>query len=169
MRLLRGTARTAGAALIGFHAWLLASQWSAGRLVNDPALILRWAAALILAAALIWLGRTNTSLSFGFLNRKTIVIWLLAALLHAPSVAGRLSDSNGLQTLPEAAATLLIQTTVAAGAIGTAILALWLIAGLIGRRDNREPTWALAADSTSLLSLDDGFHLVVSARPPPSR
>ena len=41
MRLLRWTARGAGAALVGFHAWLLATQWLTGRLTNDPALLLQ--------------------------------------------------------------------------------------------------------------------------------
>jgi len=161
MRLLRWTARTAGAALVGFHAWLLASQWAAGRLVNDPALLLRWAAALVLAAALIWLGREGTSL----VSRKAIVIWLLAALLHAPAVADRARDLNGLQTLPETAATLLIQSTAVGGLF---VLAVWLIAGLVRRRSATNAIWSFVRDLRSIISLDDGFSLVVSARPPPA-
>lgn len=161
MRLLRWTARTAGAALVGFHVWLLASQWAAGRLVNDPALLFRWAAALVLAAALIWLGREGNSL----FNRRTVVIWLLAALLHAPAVASQTGD---LQTLPETAASLVLQATVAAGIVAATIAALWILAGLFRRRDPANRAWSLVQVQPAWLSLDDGFAAVVSARPPPT-
>jgi hypothetical protein len=164
MRLLRWTARTAGAALIGFHGWLLAAQWSAGRLFNDPALLMRWAAALVLAAALIWLGREGTSL----VSRRAIVIWLLAALLHAPAVADRNSDLNGLQTLPETVATLLLQTTTVAGTLGAAMLALWLVAGLFRRGDTRKAAWSFVSVLPLAASPHAGFGVVVSARPPPA-
>ncbi len=158
MRLLRWTARTAGAGLIGLHAWILASQWSAGRLSTDPALILRWAAALVLAAALIWLGREGTSL----VSRRAVVVWLLAALLHGPAVA---SHGGDLQTLPETAASLVIQTTAIAGVLTAA---LWLIAGVIRRRATADSAWSFAGTFATFISSDDGFSLVVSARPPPA-
>jgi len=164
MRLLRWTARAVGAALVGFHAWLLATQWSAGRLFNDPALLMRWAAALVLAAALIWLGREGTSL----VSRKAIVIWLLAALLHAPAVADRNSDLNALQTLPETVATLLLQTTAVAGVIGAAMLALWLVAGIFRRRNTSHAAWSFVRVLSLSASPHDGFGLVGSARPPPN-
>ena len=162
MRLLRWTARTAGAALVGFHVWLLASQWAAGRLVSDPALLFRWAAALVLAAALFWLGREGSSL----FSRRAVVIWLLAALLHAPAVASQTGD---LQTLPETAATLVMQAAVTVGLLGVTIAALWLIAGLFRRRDTANSTWSLLQVPPAWQFLDDGFALVVSARPPPAR
>ena len=159
MRLLRWTARTAGAALTGFHAWLFLAQLADGRLTGDPALLLRWAAAFGLASALIWLGREGTSL----VSRQAIVIWLLAALLHGPAVASRTSD---LQAVPETAASLLIQTTAVAGILGAALWTLWLIAGLSRRRNSRQyvgrPVLQAAARP------GDGFLLVVSARPPPA-
>lgn len=161
MRLLRWTARTAGAALVGFHVWLLATQWSAGRLVNDPALLFRWAAALVLAAGLIWLGREGTSL----VSRKAIVIWLLAALLHAPAAADRAADGNGLRTLPETAASLLIQSTAIGGLL---VIALWLIAGLLRRRAAANTSWSFVRVLSFAASPDDGFSVVVSARPPPA-
>ena len=159
MRLLRWTARTAGAVLVGFHAWLFVSQWADGRLQTDPALLLRWAAALGLAAALIWLGREGTSL----VSRQAIVIWLLAALLHGPAVSAKSTD---LQTLPETAASLLIQTTAAAGVFGVALWALWLIAGLFRRRAANLYAGRPVPEGADLL--DDGFSIVVSARPPPA-
>lgn len=163
MRLLRWIARTAGAALVGFHAWLLASQWAAGRLSTDPALLLRWAAALVLAAALIWLGREGSSLGVLSFNRRTIIVWLLAALLHGPAVASHAGD---LQTLPETAASLVLQTTAIAGVLGVTLWALWLIAGLFRRRDSLAP-WSFVRAISSFGFIDDGFSVVVSARPPP--
>lgn len=162
MRLLRWTARTAGAALVGFHVWLLASQWAAGRLVNDPALLFRWAAALVLAAALFWLSREGSSL----FSRRAVVIWLLAALLHAPAVASQTGD---LQTLPETAATLVLQAAVTVGLLGVTIAALWLIAGLFRRRDTAHSAWSLLEVLPAWQLLDDGFGVVVSARPPPQQ
>ena len=163
MRLLRWTARAAGAALVGFHAWLLATQWSAGRLASDPALLLRWAAALALAAALIWLGREGTSLGFLNLNRRTIVIWLLAALLHAPAAADRTADA--LQTLPETVAALVIQSTAIGGLL---VIAVWLVAGLFRRRYTENHAWSFVRVLALAASPDDGFGFVVSARPPPA-
>jgi hypothetical protein len=125
---------------------------------------MRWAAALVLAAALIWLGREGTSID----SRKAIVIWLLAALLHAPAVADRNRDLNGLQTLPETVATLLLQTTAVAGVLGAAMLALWLVAGLFRRRDIGRAAWSFLRVLTLSVSPHDGFGLVVSARPPPA-
>jgi hypothetical protein len=161
MRLLRWTARTAGAALVGFHVWLLASQWAAGRLVSDPALLLRWAAALVLAAALFWLGREGSSL----FSRRAVVIWLLAALLHGPAVASHTED---LQTLPETGVTLVLQAAVTAGLLGITIAALWLVAGFFRRRDDAHAAWSFVHLLPAWQSLDEGFALVVSARPPPA-
>jgi len=161
MRLVRWAARTAGAVLFGFHAWLFVSQWADGRLQTDPALLLRWAAALGLAGALIWLGREGTSL----VSRQAVVIWLLAALLHGPAVSAKSAD---LQTLPETAASLLIQTTAAAGVLGVALWALWLIAGLLRRRAESNTAWPIVHALRGLGFINDGFSTVVSARPPPA-
>jgi len=160
MRLLRWSARVAGAALIGFHVWLLATQWSAGQLFNDPALIMRWVAALVLAAALLWLSREGTSL----VSRRAIVIWLLAALLHAPAIVDRAGDANGLRTLPETAASLLIQSTSIGGLL---ILTAWLIAGVVRRRTATNTAWSFVRVLALTAFPDDGFSFVVSARPPP--
>jgi hypothetical protein len=161
MRLLRWTARTAGAALVGFHVWLLATQWSAGRLLNDPALLMRWAAALVLATGLLWLSREGNSL----VSRRAIVIWLLAALLHAPAIASRAGHASGLQTLPETAASLLIQSTAIGGLL---VVALWLVAGLLRRRTAANSAWSFVRVLALSAFPDDGFSFVVSARPPPA-
>jgi hypothetical protein len=94
------------------------------------------------------------------------VIWLLAALLHGPAVAAHAGDANGLQTLPETAATLLIQTTAVAGVL---IATLWLIAGLARRRDAANTAWSFVPVLSVPAFQDDGFSVRVTARPPPAR
>ena len=73
-----------GGTLVLFHAWLLASQILRGELSN-PGLVLRWMVAAGLVMALATLRRRGGSILLG---RKTVSIWLLAALLHGPVVAG---------------------------------------------------------------------------------
>lgn len=162
MRLLRWIARSAGAALVGFHAWLLVSQLATGELSSDPALLFRWAAALALAGGLFWISREGNSL----VSRRAVVLWLLAALLHGPAVAAQTGENVGLQTLPETAATLLIQTTAVAGVL---VVALWLIAGLLRRRIAANAAWSSVSVPAACDFLDEGFGLVVCARPPPAR
>ena len=116
----------AGALLVLFHAWLLAGQAWDGRLA-DPALILRWAAAALIFAALIALRRAGASM---FRGRKAVAIWLLAALLHGPAAARHL-DGIGEPALPEFVATLTL-----AVASGAALGLGWLFArALVRRRD----------------------------------
>ena len=89
-----------GALLGGFHLWLLGNQAWSGQL-SEPDLILRWAAALALAAGLVTLSRRGESL----VGRRAVVIWLLAALLHGPALGNDL-DGFATPSLPEAVATL---------------------------------------------------------------
>lgn len=90
---------TAGAAgLVGlFHVWLLGSQLWDGQLA-EPELILRWSIAAGLVAALIGLRRRDASM---FRGRKAVSIWLLAALLHGPAMAGEHTAFES-PALPEA-------------------------------------------------------------------
>ena len=83
-RLIRTTVALAGAALALFHGWLFAAQAAAGRL-DDPWLIFRWAAAVALVGALIAVRRGGDSIW----GRKGVAIWVMAALLHGPAVAGK--------------------------------------------------------------------------------
>lgn len=162
MRTIRWTVRAGGAALAGFHVWLLASQWAAGELA-DPGLILRWLTAAVLAAALVWTARRGGSLK----SRRAVVIWLLAALLHAPAVAARTGGAIDLQTLPETAVTLVVQTTALAAAAAIAILLLF--AGGLRRPATRLADWRVRAVRVASAALSPGFVLVVGARPPPAR
>ena len=146
--------------LISFHVWLLATQWQAGRL-TDPGLLIRWAAALALVLSLRALYKSGASA----FSRKSVVIWLLAVLLHGPAVASRAGIVVNFNALPEAAATLVVETTAVAGAF---LLALAVITAVL--RAGRAPifrTWAPVTLLGGPAHLTDGYQTVVSARPPP--
>ena len=83
--MFRRTLVALGGLLALFHGWLLGSQLWSGQLA-EPGLVLRWAVAAGLVAALVALRRSGGSMFWG---RKAICIWLLAALLHAPAMARR--------------------------------------------------------------------------------
>lgn len=68
----------AGGLLLVFHGWLLWERMSAGELLQ-PAVGLRWAAALLLAWA--WVAHRQRGLPL-LRGRRALVLWLLAALLH---------------------------------------------------------------------------------------
>lgn len=163
MRTLRWLTRLTGAALVGAHVWVLTAQWSAGRL-SDPGLLVRWAVAFALTGALIALYRSGVT----FLNRKSVVVWLLAALLHGPAMASRSGQLVNLNALPEAAATLILETT----AVAALALTARLIAGLLPvlRRTPAIPrAWFFVTFFGGIAPQSDGFCSTVAARPPPSQ
>lgn len=149
-----------GGLLALFHGWLLASQLWAGQLA-EPGLVLRWAVAGGLLAALVGLRRSGRSMVWG---RGAIAIWLLAALLHAPAVAGdRLEHES--PALPEAV-TAVLQIAAASVVVG---LGLLLIASMERSRSARLP-----GASRPVLALVPGTARGLRAlssvpRPPPSR
>jgi hypothetical protein len=158
MRGWLGLAKVAGGLLIGFHVWLFAGQAVDGRLA-DPWLIGRWAAAALIGAALVALRRSGA----GWLDRKSISIWLLAALLHAPAASAGHSFAD-LSGLPETAATLAVQT---AGLAAAALLTAWLAAALRGHNNPARLSWRIAQFQTDDQA-SSGFHVVGFARPPPA-
>jgi hypothetical protein len=122
-RLIRLTVAVLGGALAVFHGWLFAAQAAAGRL-EDPWLIFRWAAAIALVGALVAVRRGGDSVW----GRKGVAIWVLAALLHGPAVAGKYDVAD--VALPESVATSVLQLVASAAfAIG-----VWLLAGLLAAR-----------------------------------
>lgn len=150
------------AILLVFHGWLLATQWAAGRL-TEPGLLLRWAAAIAIALTLRALYRSGVTP----FSRKSMVIWLLAALLHGPAIASRTGGAMEFNALPEAAITVLLQTVAIAGALTLTTL---LFAAIIRRRTLAVPqAWSFISILGGLTPLADGFSAVVSARPPPAR
>jgi len=139
-----------GAALGLFHLWLLVSQVADGRLA-DPAALVRWAVAAGLVWGLIAIRRQGA--------RKTVSIWLLAALLHAPAVAERV-DASGFD-LPTVVVTI-VDATLGAGIAIASLIAF--------RRQRFQPpvsvAWAERGQSP-LISLASGDYYAVSPRPPP--
>jgi len=161
---IRSLARTmavvAGGALVVFHGWLLAVQAAEGRL-EDPWLTFRWIAAGGLLAALAAIRRSGHSL----LSRQGIAVWALAAVLHGPAVATDFRSSINLLALPETAATSVLQQLVSISVLG---ITLWMLAGLLARRDRHARLYAgpVAADSRGGI-FDDGFSPQYFSRPPP--
>ena len=126
-----------------------------------PIFLIRWAAALALVLSLRALYKSGASA----FSRKSVVIWLLAVLLHGPAVASRAGIVVNFNALPEAAATLVVETTAVAGAF---LLALAVISAVL--RAGRAPIFRAWAPVTLLggpAHLTDGYQTVVSARPPP--
>ena len=145
-----------GALLGGFHLWLLGNQAWSGQL-SEPDLILRWAAALALAAGLVALRRRGESL----VGRKAVVIWLLAGLLHGPALGNDL-DGFATPSLPEAVATL-GRVVASVSALALALLALSPLRPW--RTPNRRVGPARVTPHASLL--DGGSGLGFLPRPPP--
>lgn len=116
--------RLATAALVVFHLWLLGTHILTGRLL-EPDVLLRWAAAGIVAAALAALHRRHRSLFWG---RQAIVLWLLVVLIHGHAAWTGDAGSALPDALPETAAAL-IPVGVVAGA-----LTLWFVVTRAVRR-----------------------------------
>jgi hypothetical protein len=121
--MFRRLATALGATLVLFHGWLLGSQAWDGEL-GEPGLVLRWVIAAGLVTALAGLRRRGDSMILG---RRAI--WLLAALLHGPVVAGARSP-NESPALPESV-TALLQIAAASVAVGMGLVLV--IALFVGR------------------------------------
>ena len=146
-----------GALLGGFHLWLLGNQAWNGQL-SEPDLILRWAAALALAAGLVTLSRRGESLY----GRTAVAMWVLAALLHGPALGHDL-DGFATPSLPEAVAAL--GQVVAS----VSVLALTLLV-LASRRPHRSFLRRIAPvvlTPSGARLLDAGSGLGFLPRPPP--
>jgi hypothetical protein len=150
----------AGVLLALFHVWLFAGQILNGRL-DDPALLLRWVAAGGLVAGLVWLRRRGLSMVRG---RAAATMWLLAALLHGPALAGRVDDGSTLG-LPEIASTLSQIAVASVAAIG-----LGLLVTRIRRAVSFAPRHASlrSRDRDRLPAYSAEFLVVLGPRPPPA-
>ena len=156
--MVRRLAAALGGLLVLFHLWLFGSQLLDGRL-TEVGPILRWLMALGLVAALAGLHRSGASLVKG---RTAVAIWLLAALLHAPAIAGHTSghDSPALAEV----VTTLAQIASASVALG---LGLALLAGLLRRLAAPRLVMARAVGRRRTRPFDPGRSLRVASRPPP--
>jgi hypothetical protein len=159
-RLIRLSLAVAGAALIAFHGWLFAGQLAAGRL-EDPWLVFRWIAAGLLIGGLVAVRRRDSSI-FG---RKSVAIWVLAALLHGPAISNLPADFHSF-ALPETVATAVVQL-LSSAALGAG---LWLLAALLLARRRTTPLRyapVRALAPAGGLSLRNSRHF--ASRPPPLR
>jgi len=154
--LLTRVGRTAALLLLGFHAWLLWQRLSGGSLL-EPAIALRWAAALPMVAGLLLLRRYGASL---FRGRRAAVLWLLVAVLHwsgaAPGTVDELSRAPHWLFVPAAAAPLALALGLLAAALGAA------------RRRRAVDPLGPRPSPPSLTGFAAGFPLALHARPPPA-
>lgn len=158
--LARTTVVVAGAMLVAFHGWLFAAQVAEGRL-DDPWLVVRWVVAGGLVAALAAIRRGGASVW----SRQGIAVWVLAALLHGPAVATDFSDSINSLALPETVATSILQSLLPVSVLA---ITLWMLAGLLARRDRHARLYAGLVAAPSLAGIfGEGFSPQYSSRPPP--
>jgi len=159
MRFSRNLAGVTGATLVAFHGWLLASQFADGQLV-DPWVVFRWVLAAALVAGLVAIRRQGSSI-FG---RKSVAIWVLAAMLHGPAIAADFGGAIDSPALPEVVATIALQLVKTAALS----LGLWILAGLLAARNRRprlRPQLASAFAGNGFPAR--GFAPPFAARPPP--
>src|SRR6186713_881440 len=123
--MVRRLLAAACALLAGFHVWLFVSQLGDGELA-DVSLLARWAVAGLLVAALWYLRRQNVPMFWG---RRAVAVWLLAAVLHGPSVSDRLTTSDAI--VPEEVAAVLMQVATGAGVLTLLLLAAVVLARFI--------------------------------------
>ena len=155
----RTTTVVAGAVLVAFHGWLFATQVAAGRL-DDPWLIFRWMVAVGLITALVAIRRSGASIW----SRQGIGIWVLAALLHGPAVATDFSDSVNNLAVPASVVTSVLQLV----SVTALAVTLWMLAGLLARRDRHARLYAGLVAAPSLAGIfGEGFSPQYSSRPPP--
>ena len=157
VRMIRASLAVAGAALVGFHGWLFAAQAAAGRL-DDPWLVFRWIAAASLIAALIGVRRSGAPM-FG---RKSVAIWVLAALLHGPAISDLPADFTF--AVPETVATTIVQL-LSSAAFGAGLLLLAAL--LLARRRATAIRYATVPVFVQAGGLAPRLSRHFSPRPPP--
>jgi hypothetical protein len=108
----RGIAAITVTVLAAFHARLLWERLAAGQML-EPAVVFRWSGALALLVGLGLLRRAGVSLA---LDRRSLAVWLLIALLHWN--AGPLPAGNST-TPADSSAILLVLPSTAAALIGS--------------------------------------------------
>ena len=115
----RGIAVITATALAVFHARLLWDRLAAGQML-EPAIVVRWSGALALLVGLGLLRRAGVSLA---LDRHSLAVWLLVALLHWN--AGPLPAGNSTTPVDSSAILLVLPSTAAALiGIGVALASL---------------------------------------------
>ena len=147
----------AGAIVVLFHVWLLSGQVWTGAFA-EPGRILRWLFAFALLAGLVALKRQGAPIWRG---RKAVAIWLLAVVLHAPSL-----DPAGLPALPEVANVLAEIAIASAAAAGLRqLLGFRGVRHLAHRSPSRDLTAVMDGGAIGVLTPDS--FLRITPRPPP--
>jgi len=158
--MLRRVLAGSGAILALFHVWLLAGQMLAGELA-DTGRLLRWLAAFVFVGVLILLARRGQSLLRG---RKAVAVWLLAALLHGPSIAVRISAPDST-AVPDVVAALVQLAVASAAAIGLRLLVAFGRA--TKQRSSRPSASSMVSGGTLMGALSPDAFLRITPRPPP--
>ena len=159
MRLVRPFIAAAGALLVAFHGWLLASQFLQGELA-EPWLLLRWALAAGLATSLVVLRRRGHSLA----SRQSVAVWVLAALLHGPAVVADYGGALQNLAVPETA-TVVLKIVAASAAL---VLTLMIFGVALARRTRHSLDLRLLAFGFHPTgALAGGFSPPFAPRPPP--
>ncbi|HVQ42594.1 MAG TPA: hypothetical protein VMS54_10315 [Vicinamibacterales bacterium] len=157
--MVRKVLTAAGALVAGFHVWLFVSQLGDGRLA-DVSVLARWGVAAGLGVALWYLRSQNVPLFWG---RKAVAIWLLAAVLHGPSLSDRLAAVDTTASAEVAA----VMLQVAAG--GAWLTLLVLAAVTLRRRAYATNPWLRLVSHETPLSIHRLRSTLVAPRPPPAR
>ena len=157
--MFRRLAAALGGLLVLFHLWLFGNQLLDGRL-TELGPVLRWLMAAGLVAALAGLHRSGGSL---FRGRKAVSIWLLAALLHGPAMAGD-ALTHESPAVAEVV-TVLVQISAASVALGLGFL---LLAGLLRGLFPPRLVIAREAGRRRARPFEPGRSLSSASRPPPS-
>ena len=157
--MVRKVLTAAGALVAGFHVWLFVSQLGDGRLA-DVSVLARWGVAAGLGVALWYLRRQHVPLFWG---RKAVAVWLLAAVLHGPSLTDRLAAVDTSASAEVAAVMLQV-------AAGSAWLTLLVLAAVtLRRRASASDPWLRLAAPHVRLSIYRLSSTPVAPRPPPAR
>jgi len=157
---LKKVALAAGVLLGIFHVKLLAGHALSGQL-SDPGLLLRWLLAAALVVGLVVVRRQGKSI---VRSRDAVAIWLLAALLHGPSLVSRF-DAVGAPALPEAS-TLAQAAAASVAALGFGLLLVFFVARR--RLESRRRVYVAASTTALVGALDVGTYFLFSPRPPPA-
>jgi hypothetical protein len=154
--LASGLGLVAVAGLVLLHVSILWARITQGRL-GEPAIALRWAAAVVLLLALAALRRRGVSLLWG---RRALVFWMLVLLLHAGT---SLPQEAGPRVAPER---LLF---VVPAAVAPACLFLVLLVTQLAGAALAGPAVALPHGAASAVrTRRPGFRLALASRPPPA-
>jgi hypothetical protein len=156
---MRAVLRTAAAALVAFHVWLLWTHLFAGK-VLEPRTAVRWIVATVVLVGFRALQRRGLPVFWG---KRAVVLWLLVMLIHCHAVWGGepLTVELGV---PETIS-VLAQCAPASSVLG--LFFLGLVAALLTRWSAAEQRFTWPVTIAGLPA--SGYVFAFSPRPPPRR